>query len=66
MDTSERDRGGKVVRNAWIRWAQAQSNPKPSWLVPYEELSEPDKEADRLIYEAVENDLADHGWLPPY
>ena len=44
---------GRVVRNAWIRWAEKQPNPKPSWLVPYFMLNEADKEADRQIGEAV-------------
>jgi hypothetical protein len=44
---------GRVVREAWVKWAQQQSNPKPSWLAPYDELSEVDKEADRQIGEAV-------------
>lgn len=44
---------GKIVRNAWIEWAKEQSNPKPSWLVPYEELSQPDKDADIRIGKAV-------------
>lgn len=35
------------------RWAEAQPNPKPSWLVPYDDLSEPDKEADRQIGETI-------------
>lgn len=48
-----RDFYGRVVRDAWIRWAMTQPNPKPSWLVPYEYLSEADKEADRQIFEAV-------------
>lgn len=48
-----RDQLGRFVREAWVRWAQTQPNPKPSWLVPYDDLSEPDKEADRQIGEAV-------------
>ncbi len=48
-----RDDLGRMVREAWVRWAQTQPNPKPTWLVPYEELAEPDKEADRQIGEAV-------------
>lgn len=48
-----RDQLGRIVREAWIRWAQQQPSPKPSWLVPYDELSEADKEADRQIGEAV-------------
>jgi hypothetical protein len=49
----DRDKLGRVVRDAWVRWAKTQPDPKPSWLVPYNELSEPDKEADRQIAEAV-------------
>jgi|GEM_PF-6563020 len=48
-----RDELGRMVREAWVRWAATQPAPKPSWLVPYEELSEPDKEADRQIGEAI-------------
>ena len=44
---------GRFVREAWVRWAQAQPHPKPAWLVPYDELSEADQEADRQIGEAV-------------
>ncbi len=44
-----RDKLGRRVREVWILWAKGQPNPKPSWLVPYDELSEPDKEADRCI-----------------
>ena len=49
----DRDHLGRFVREAWVRWAQTQPNPKASWLLPYDELSEPDKEADRQIGEAV-------------
>jgi hypothetical protein len=44
---------GRMVREAWVRWAQTQPSPKPSWIVPYDDLSEPDKEADSQIGEAV-------------
>jgi len=49
----DRDQLGRMVREAWVRWAQTQPDPKPSWLVPYDELSEPDKEADRQIGETI-------------
>jgi hypothetical protein len=49
----EREGGGQLVRAAWIAWVQTQPDPKPSWLVPWEELSEPDKEADRVIWETI-------------
>lgn len=44
---------GRFVREIWIEWAQEQPNPKPSWLVPWEGLSEPDKEVDRRIGRAL-------------
>jgi hypothetical protein len=49
----DRDTLGRMVREAWIRWAETQPSPKPSWLVPYDALSECDKEADRQIGETV-------------
>lgn len=49
----DRETLGRFVRGAWVRWAETQPNPKPSWTVPYDDLSEPDKEADRQIGEAV-------------
>jgi len=52
-----RDDLGRLVRQAWIRWAIQQPEPKLSWLVPYDELSEPDKEADRQIGEALRSAL---------
>lgn len=48
-----RDFLGQIVREAWVKWAKQQPNPKPSWLAQYAELSEADKEADRQIGEAV-------------
>lgn len=49
----DRETLGRMVREAWVRWAKTQPAPKPSWLAPYEELAEPDKEADRQIGEAI-------------
>lgn len=49
----DRDTVGRMVREAWVRWAKTQPSPKPSWLVPYDDLNEADKEADRQIGEAV-------------
>jgi hypothetical protein len=44
---------GRIVCNAWIEWAKEQPNPKASWLVPYDELSQADKDADIRIGQAV-------------
>lgn len=49
----DRDELGRKVRDAWVRWALTQPHPKPSWLVPYDDLTEADKEADRQIGEAI-------------
>lgn len=48
-----RDELGRKVREAWVRWALTQPDPKSSWLVDYDDLSECDKEADRQIGEAI-------------
>jgi hypothetical protein len=48
-----REHLGRLVRLEWVRWAQEQPAPKASWLVPWEGLSEPDREVDRLIGERL-------------
>ncbi len=58
----DRDVLGKVVRDAWLDWAKKQPNPKPHWLTPYEELSEPDKEVDRQIAEAMIQFVEESEW----
>jgi uncharacterized small protein (DUF1192 family) len=44
---------GREVRRVWIEWAKEQPLPKPSWLVPWEGLSEPDRDVDRRIGTAL-------------
>ena len=53
MDREEREALGRRVRETWLAWAREQPSPKPSWLLPWEELSEPEREADRRIGEAL-------------
>lgn len=48
-----REELGKEVRKVWLEWARKQPNPKPSWLLPWEELDESQKEVDRLIGEKL-------------
>lgn len=48
-----RDELGVLVRNAWVRWALAQPEQKPHWLLPYGELSDADKLADIVIGQSV-------------
>lgn len=49
----DREALGQKVREVWIQWAHEQSNPKASWLMPWEGLSEPDREVDRRIGEEL-------------
>lgn len=49
----DREYLGQQVREVWIAWAKEQSNPKASWLVTWEGLSEPDREVDRRIGEHI-------------
>ena len=44
---------GKVVRDTWVKWAIQKENPKPSHLIPWEELDEDNKEVDELIGKAI-------------
>lgn len=46
---ADRDFWGSLVRELWVAWAREQTDPKPSWLVPWGELCEADREADRRI-----------------
>lgn len=66
----ERDRLGQMVRDVWIAWAKEQPEPKASWLIPYNQLSEPDKEVDRrigekLFFEGYKKRFADQGYRAP-
>ena len=56
MDADTRDRLGRRVREIWIVWAREQPNQKASWLVPYDDLTEPEKEVDRRIGAAIWGD----------
>ncbi len=48
-----REELGMLVRSTWIEWAKTQTNPKTSWLLTWDQLNEPDKEADRMIGERL-------------
>jgi hypothetical protein len=50
---SQREKLGMEVRKVWVDWAKTQTDPKTSWLKPWEELTEPEKEVDRLIGERL-------------
>lgn len=53
MAKENKDLWGAIVRDAWVTWAKEQPNPKSSWLLPWEELSDIDKESDRKIAESL-------------
>jgi hypothetical protein len=50
---------GRVVREAWVEWAKEQPDPKPSWLIPWEQLSESQREVDMRIGLTVAKELLD-------
>ena len=50
---------GRLVRQAWVQWAYEQPVRKPSWLVPWCDLSEPQREVDRRIGERIATVVAD-------
>jgi hypothetical protein len=53
LDPAMREFMGKLVRAEWERWAREQPNPKPSWLTPWDQLTEPEREVDRRIAETI-------------
>ncbi|UKD55127.1 DUF2283 domain-containing protein [Amycolatopsis sp. FU40] len=44
---------GRWVRQIWTQWANEQTAPKPSWLVPWERLDDGQREVDMRIGEAL-------------
>lgn len=44
---------GQLVRRAWLAWARRQPDPKPSWLVEWQDLDDGQKTVDREIGAAV-------------
>jgi len=52
-DSPTRVKLGRLVRETWVKWAEKQTYAKPSWLDPWEQLDEGQKEVDMLIGEAV-------------
>lgn len=44
---------GRFVRHVWVEWARDQLDPKPSWLLPWEELDDGQREVDMRIGAAL-------------
>jgi len=40
---------GRLVRQVWTTWAVEQDDPKPSWLLSWEELGDDQREVDMRI-----------------
>lgn len=49
----DREDLGRKVREIWIAWAAEQSPPNPDWHVPWEYISEREREVDRRIGEGI-------------
>lgn len=47
---------GRIVRDTWVKWAREQPDPKDSWLVPWEDLDDGQREVDARIEAAVRAD----------
>lgn len=52
--TLRREALGRLVREVWVVWARDQDHPKPHHLLPWEELSDGDREVDRRIGETLQ------------
>jgi hypothetical protein len=52
-DQPVREQRGQIVRETWVTWAKRQREPKPSWLVPWDDLDDGQREVDMLIGDAV-------------
>lgn len=44
---------GQLVRMEWVAWAREQPHPKATWLAPWHQLTEPEREVDRRIGERI-------------
>lgn len=53
---------GRLVRQVWVEWAREQPEPKPSWLLPWEELDDAQREADMRIGAALYEKGYQAGW----
>jgi len=50
---ADREALGRIVRDTWVAWAREQPDPKPSWLVGWDELDDDQREVDMRIGEAL-------------
>lgn len=48
-----REELGHRIREVWVRWAREQADPKASWLLPWEDLDDGQREVDMRMGEAL-------------
>jgi hypothetical protein len=48
-----REELGHRIREVWVRWAREQADPKSSWLLPWEDLDDGQREVDMRMGEAL-------------
>jgi hypothetical protein len=48
-----REHLGRIVRDVWVTWAMEQPDPKLSWLAPWEQLDDRQREVDMRIGETI-------------
>jgi hypothetical protein len=51
--TDMREPFGRRLREIWVKWASEQPDPKPSWLLPWDELDEGQREVDMRMGAAL-------------
>jgi hypothetical protein len=48
-----REQLGRIVRETWVAWAQEQPDPKPGWLLGWDDLRDDEREVDMRIADAI-------------
>jgi hypothetical protein len=51
--TEPRELVGRLVRQVWVEWARERPDAKPSWLLPWEDLDDGQREVDMRIGAAL-------------
>lgn len=55
MMADVREPFGRRLREIWVKWASEQPDPKSSWLLPWDELDDGQKEVDMRMGAALWN-----------
>lgn len=57
-----RESRGRLVREIWVAWAREQPDPKPSWLLGWDEIDAGQREVDMRIGESVAGVAVGEEW----